>query len=109
MEAILARKPLVVIARGADPLFIYGYGIFERMNLPGPAGMTIPAFVAHWVYTKRSFKRRGIAGAVLAHGLERIGDGARDLLMTHRTYIERKAEQLGFEFVKLEELYGSKP
>lgn len=114
MERILARDPLVVMARGADPLFLYGYGIFERVDrevfdhmaeIRGGVVSPAPTFVAHWVYTKRGFKRQGIASAVLTHALERIGRGCTDLLMTHRTYIEEKAESLGFEFVKLEELY----
>lgn len=98
MLEILARKPLVVVARDStNPGFIYGYGVFERLG---------PTLVAHWVYTKRNWRRDGIASRILAHALERIGQGATDIVMTHRTYIEPHAASLGFRFVKLESLYA---
>lgn len=95
MEGVLKRYPLVVVARGTDPLFIYGYGVFERIG---------DRFVAHWLYVKRSFRRKSVASQILAHALERIGEGAGELLYTHRTYVSPKAEELGFRYEKLEAL-----
>lgn len=97
MESVLERA-LVLVARDADnPAFIYGYGVFERVG---------PKMVAHWLYTKGGFKRRGIASVLLARALEQLGAGATQLVMTFRTYIADKAASLGFRFEPLEALYA---
>jgi ribosomal protein S18 acetylase RimI-like enzyme len=96
MDTILAREPLVVVARGKDPLWLYGYGVFERID---------DAFVAHWLYVKKHYKRQRVASRLLAHALEQIGHGATSLVLTHRTYIEPKALEMGFTHVRLDDLY----
>lgn len=91
---------MVVVARGRErPLWIAGYGVFERVG---------PTFVAHWLHARGGCKRQGVAGRLLATALGEIGDGASRLVMTHRTYITTKAESLGFVYERLTHLYGSK-
>ncbi len=97
MESILARALVLVARDKTNPVFIYGYGVFERVR---------DKFVAHWVYTKGAFKYRGVASLLLRAALERIGDGARALIMTFPTYIEPKALELGFTHEPLEALYA---
>jgi GNAT superfamily N-acetyltransferase len=97
----ILETALVLVARDREnPLFIYGYGVFERVGTK---------FVAHWVYTKGTFKRRGVASLLLSHGLDRLGDGATVLAATFRTYAEPKARELGFVFESLESLRGEVP
>jgi GNAT superfamily N-acetyltransferase len=99
IDRILARDPLVIVARDREnPVYVFGYGVFERVG---------DKLVAHWVYVRKVEKRQGIAKLLLATALKRIGDGARRLVMTHRTYAEPKAREMGFEFIKLESLYAS--
>jgi ribosomal protein S18 acetylase RimI-like enzyme len=99
MERILSRpSTLVLVARDSErEVFIHGYGVFERFD---------DAFVAHWVYVKNNdvSRRQGVASLLLARALDRIGEGSHELLYTHRTYFADKAESLGFQFVKLEDL-----
>lgn len=98
MERIMTRGPLVLVARSkADPLFIYGYGIFERVG---------DAFVAHWVMCKSHFKKHSIGSLLLLRALERIAPNTTRRLMTHRTYFEPKALEMGFENITLDELYS---
>lgn len=96
---ILGRpSTLVLVARDTqNPLFIYGYGVFERID---------GAFIAHWVYVKSPFKGRGVGSALLAAAMHLIGEGAKTLECTHRTYFVEKAEEMGFTFRELNELYA---
>lgn len=95
---VLDRAPLVLVARDEDsPIYVLGYGVFERIG---------SRFVTHWVYVRKAEKRQGIGRLLLATALAAIGQGASKLVMTHRTYFEAKAREMGFEFQKLESLYA---
>ncbi len=87
----------IMVARdGTNSDFIYGYIVAERLG---------DDLCVHWIYVKSAFKRQRVASRLLAAALEQLGEGATGLVTTHRTYMERKAEDLGFRFVKLADLY----
>lgn len=95
MLAILGRATVIVARDERNPHYIYGYGVFERIG---------PRFVAHWVYVREQEKRQGIGRLLLAAALAKCGDGATELVATHRTYIDEKAGELGFVHAKLTDL-----
>jgi GNAT superfamily N-acetyltransferase len=87
IDRILARKPLVLVARDvAHDVFLYGFLVAERVGT---------GLVVHFCYCKRDWRGQGIARALLAEAIERIGAGASELLYSHdadRT-VELSAEE----------------
>lgn len=102
-EFVLNRPgTIVLVARDRNqPLWIAGYGVFERVG---------DTFVAHWVYCKKHCKQQGVGGRILTSALDKIGTGtdANPPIATHRTWFGSKAEDMGFVFKRLEDLYGQR-
>ena len=97
-DSILARPTTrVLVSRDeASPLFIYGWGCFERVN---------DTFAVHFIFVKTHFRHSGHARALLSAGRDQCGQGTTRSVATHRTYVDELAKDLGFEFIPPERLY----
>jgi hypothetical protein len=94
IDRVLARTPLVLVARDAEcSALAYGYAVAERVG---------KSAVVHWVHCKEGYRRKGIGNALLAELLLRLGQGATEVLYTHRTRFDDKASALGMRHVDLE-------
>src|SRR5688572_6123145 len=77
IDRLLEREPspLVLVARDVEsPIFLYGFLVAERVG---------GALVAHYAYTKRAWRGQGLARALLAEAIRRVGEGASGLLYSH--------------------------
>lgn len=100
IDRLLASGAKVFVARDTDnPVFLYGWLCAQRHE---------DSLVVHYAYTKRPWRERGIAHALLAAAVERLGDGATDLRQTHgsREYDHRLAA-IGFRKLPVERLLHS--
>lgn len=98
IQRVLSRGALVLVAVDAEyPQTAYGWVCAERVG---------DAAVVHWVYVRASFRKHGIAGALLGDALARLGDDAERLVHSHRHHVrfDGTAARMGFEYVPLDRL-----
>jgi GNAT superfamily N-acetyltransferase len=109
---------VILVARDVErPVYLYGFLCAQRVG---------DAVVAHYANVRRDWQGQGIARSLLGEAIERIGDGAEELLYTadadrtvelgaeeraktgRRTGVDtrltRKLEALGMQRVAIEEL-----
>jgi GNAT superfamily N-acetyltransferase len=87
IDRLVARGALLLVARDVEqPVYVYGFLCAQRVG---------DAVVAHYAHVRRDWWGQGLARALLGEAIERIGDGASELLWSHdadRT-VELSAEE----------------
>jgi GNAT superfamily N-acetyltransferase len=110
MGELMERGALVLVARDVEtPVYSYGFLVAERIQ---------GAVCLHWAYVKADWRERGMARALLDDAVERLGDGASELWVSHGTDIRRqgrtdtwvtkKLRDLGFTRVGIETVLRAK-
>lgn len=104
IDQLLGRGALVLVARDVEsPVFCYGWLCAERLDA---------AVCVHFGFTKRDWRRFGIARALLDEAILRLGDGAEELVYSHgaevrrsgetqQRWLTRRLEESGFERVSV--------
>lgn len=98
---ILTRAEVLVARDSERPDFLYGFIAYEALD---GAGERPDALCVQFVYTKRDWRRLGVASKLLSAAVthaEALGvdlDSAR-LVYTHETRFNDVAERLGFRHV----------
>lgn len=88
VNGLLARSQVVVARDTDDPRFAYGFLAYETKG---------DTFAGHYVYCKHSFRRQGVAKALLDAAIELAGDFDRLVYTTH-TRFDSEVEALGFVY-----------
>lgn len=97
VDRLLASGAQVFVARDVErPVFLFGWLCAQRVG---------QSLVPHYAYVKRPWRERGIGTALLVAAMERLGEGATELLQSHgsRQYDHRLAA-MGFRKVAVEKL-----
>jgi GNAT superfamily N-acetyltransferase len=97
VDRLLASGAQVFVARDVErPVFLFGWLCAQRVG---------DGLVIHYAYCKRPWRERGIGHALLAAAVERLGEGATELLQSHgsRQY-DGKLAAMGFRKVAVEKL-----
>lgn len=100
VDRLLASGAQVFVARDVErPVFLFGWLCAQRVS---------DALAVHFGYVKRPWRERGIGTALLVAAMERLGEGATELLQSHgsRQYDHRLAA-MGFRKLPVERLLHS--